>query len=71
MTSIEMIRYPSGNELSDVAIIAPYYSALICGKKSDCTYNHEGKEDQLWVESLPDDGNLQEEITLLDRLDRC
>jgi hypothetical protein len=24
MTSIEMIRYPSGNELSDVAIIAPY-----------------------------------------------
>lgn len=30
------------------------------------THNHEGEEDQLRVETLKDDGDLQEEITLLD-----
>jgi hypothetical protein len=35
------------------------------------TYNHDGKEHELRIESFEDERNLQEEITLFYRLDRC
>lgn len=35
------------------------------------THDHEGKEYELRVESLENQGNLQKEITLFHRLDRC
>lgn len=33
------------------------------------THDHEGEEDELGVEAFPNNGNLEEEVTLLDRLD--